>query len=86
MFLKLTELTVLSLIELKLSEAQVGWHTPLVPALRQQRQADLGVPGQPSLQREFQNSWSYTEKPHFEGQGWGDNKKENLRGVSAPAV
>ena len=38
-------------------------HTPLIPALRRHRQADLGVRGQPGLQSEFQNSQRYTEKP-----------------------
>jgi hypothetical protein len=34
----------------------VWWRTPLIPALRRQRQADLWVWGQPGLQSEFQPS------------------------------
>jgi hypothetical protein len=41
----------------------VPWHTPLIPALRRQRQADFWVQGQPGLQSEFQDSQGYTEKP-----------------------
>jgi hypothetical protein len=39
------------------------WRTPLIPALRRQRQADLWVRGQPGLHSEFQDSQGYTEKP-----------------------
>jgi hypothetical protein len=39
------------------------WHTPLIPALRRQRQADFWVRGQPGLQSELQDSQGYTEKP-----------------------
>jgi hypothetical protein len=45
--------------------SQVWWHTSLVPALRRQKQADFLVRGQPGLQSEFQDSQSYTEKPHL---------------------
>jgi hypothetical protein len=38
------------------------WHTPLIPALGRQRQADFWVRGQPGLQSEFQDSQGYTEK------------------------
>jgi hypothetical protein len=41
------------------------WHTPLIPALGGQRQADFWVRGQPGLQSEFQDSQGYTEKPCF---------------------
>jgi hypothetical protein len=43
-----------------------GWHTPLIPALGRQRQADFWVWGQPGLQSEFQDSQGYTEKPCLE--------------------
>jgi hypothetical protein len=42
------------------------WHTPLIPALRRQRQVDFWVWGQPGLQSEFQDSQNYTEKPCLE--------------------
>jgi hypothetical protein len=43
--------------------SQAWWLTPLIPALRRQRQADFWVRGQPGLQSEFQDSQCYTEKP-----------------------
>ena len=39
------------------------WRMPLIPALGRQRQVDSWVWGQLGLQREFQDSQSYTEKP-----------------------
>jgi hypothetical protein len=42
------------------------WRTPLIPALRRQRQVDFWVRGQPGLQSEFQDSQGYTEKPCLE--------------------
>jgi hypothetical protein len=42
------------------------WHTPLIPALGRQSQADFWVWGQPGLQSEFQDSQVYTEKPCLE--------------------
>jgi hypothetical protein len=44
------------------------WRTPLIPALRRQRQVDFWVRGQPGLQSEFQDSQGYTEKPCLEKQ------------------
>jgi hypothetical protein len=46
------------------------WRTPLIPALRRQRQrqADFRVWGQPGLQSKFQDSQGYTEKPCLEKQ------------------
>jgi hypothetical protein len=44
----------------------VWWHTPLIPALGKQRQADFWVQGQPGLQSEFQDNQGYTEKPCLE--------------------
>jgi hypothetical protein len=41
-------------------------HTPLIPALGRQRQANFWVQGQPGLQSEFQDSRGYTEKPRLE--------------------
>jgi hypothetical protein len=42
------------------------WSTPLIPALRRQRQVDFWVWGQPGLQSECQDSQGYTEKPCLE--------------------
>ena len=44
--------------------ARWAWrHTPLIPTLGRQRQADFWVRGQPGLLSEFQDSQGYTEKP-----------------------
>jgi hypothetical protein len=48
--------------------SRAWWHTPLIPALRRQMQADFWVQGQPGLQSEFQDSQGYTEKPCLEKQ------------------
>jgi hypothetical protein len=42
------------------------WCTPLIPALRRQRQVDFRVRGQPGLKSEFQESQGYTVKPCLE--------------------
>jgi hypothetical protein len=47
-------------------QSQEWWCTPLIPALRRQRQADFWVRGQLGLQSEFQDSQDYTEKPCLE--------------------
>jgi hypothetical protein len=41
---------------------QAWWFTPLIPALRRQRQVNFWVRGQPGLQSKFQDSQGYTEK------------------------
>jgi hypothetical protein len=49
------------------------WRTPLIPALRRQRQVNFWVRGQPGLQSEFQDSQGYTEKPCLE-----ETKKKSI--------
>jgi hypothetical protein len=46
----------------------VDEHTPLIPELGRQRQADFRVGGQPGLRCEFQDIQDYTEKPCLEKQ------------------
>jgi hypothetical protein len=58
----------------KTKQAGRWLRTPLIPALRRQRQVDFWVPGQPGLQSEFQDSQGYTEKPSQNKQ---TNKQKN---------
>jgi hypothetical protein len=55
------------------------WHTPLIPALGRQKQADFWVQGQPGLQSEFQDSQGYTEKPVSK-----NKKRKNPHGPILP--
>ena len=52
----------------KTKKQQQQTQTPLIPALRCQRQADFWVWGEPGLQSEFLDSQGYTEKPCLEKQ------------------
>jgi hypothetical protein len=46
----------------KQANDRTWWLTPLIAALRRQRQADFWVQDQPGLQSEFQDSQGYIEK------------------------
>jgi hypothetical protein len=46
--------------------SRAWWRTPLIPALRRQRQVDFWVRGQPGLQSELQDNQSYKKKPCLE--------------------
>jgi hypothetical protein len=50
--------------------SRAWWRTPLIPALRRQRQADFWVRGQPGLQSEFQekNTDCSSKGPEFNSQ------------------
>jgi hypothetical protein len=55
------------------------WHTPLIPALGRQRQADFWVQGQPGLQSEFQDSQGYADKTCLEKKQKKRNQKRMKR-------
>jgi hypothetical protein len=57
---------------------RVWWCTPLIPALRRQRQVDFWVRGQPGPQSEFQDSQGYTEKPCLKKQKKKKKKKKEM--------
>jgi hypothetical protein len=58
---------ILCVVRVKMKEpTRRWWRTPLIPALRRQRQVDFWVRSQPGLQSEFQDSQGYTEKPCLE--------------------
>jgi hypothetical protein len=61
-------------------------HTPLIPALGRQRQADFWVQGQPGLQSEFQDSQSYTEKPCLKKPKKKKKKKKKEKGLEKHGV
>ena len=56
--------------------------TPLIPALRSQRQADFWVWGEPGLQSEFLDSQGYTEKRCLEKPQLQQNKNKQTKTFS----
>jgi hypothetical protein len=69
----------------KAESRRARWRTPLIPALRRQRQADFWVRGQPGLQSEFRDSQGYTEKPCLKKQKTNKKKNQKLRAHTTTA-
>jgi len=67
-------------MKLRAEISQAWWCTPLIPALRRQRQGDFR--GQPGLQSEFQDSQSYTETPCLEKQKQKQTKKAEITTIA----
>ena len=67
----------------KKQQQQQQTQTPLIPALRCQRQADFWVWGEPGLQSEFLDSQGYTEKPCLETK---QNKKRYIKSTMVFSV
>jgi hypothetical protein len=51
----------------------------LIPTLKRQRQADLWIRGQPSLQSKFQDSQGHTEKHYVEEKRREEKRREEKR-------
>ena len=66
----------------KKKKQQQQTQTPLIPALRCQRQADFWVWGEPGLQSEFLDSQGYTEKRCLEKPQQQQNKKKQTKTFS----
>ena len=77
------QITQTSCFEAKLLKMHISagrcWHTPLIPALGRQRQADFWVQSQPGLQSEFQDRQGYTEKPCLEKKKTKKKKKKKKK-------
>ena len=59
--------------------ARLWWHSPLIPELGRQRQADFWDQGQPVLQSELYDSQGYTEKPCLKTNKQKQTNKRNQR-------
>ena len=66
----------------KQQQQQQQTQTPLIPALRSQRQADFWVWGEPGLQSEFLDSQGYTEKRCLEKPQQQQNKNKQTKTFS----
>ena len=66
----------------KKKKQQQQTQTPLIPALRSQRQADFWVWGEPGLQSEFLDSQGYTEKRCLEKPQQQQNKNKQTKTFS----
>jgi hypothetical protein len=68
-------------MKLKSLCARAWSNTPLIQALGRQRKVNFCVRGQPGLQRKFQDSQGYTEKPCPEKQKEKQKQKQKQNNI-----